>query len=73
MSALLASKNRRGLPGVSLVPCIPNVSRRDGNQVGSTGGVRVVILEGEAEAMLSEHAVDMKVERNLERTGGEYR
>jgi hypothetical protein len=42
---------RRGLP----VPCIPNVSRGngpgpDGNQVGSIGGARVVILEAEAEA-----------------------
>lgn len=29
----------------SPVPCIPNVSRGDGNQVGSIGGARLVILE----------------------------
>ncbi len=34
-----------GLPSVSLVSCIPDVSGGNGNQVGPSGGARVFILE----------------------------
>jgi len=47
-------QNCIGLPGVSLVSCVPNVGRGDGSQVGrkqvrATGRAKIVILEVGAE------------------------
>jgi hypothetical protein len=76
-----SQQNCLGPPCVSLVPCIPNPSRGDGNQVGYIGGVRVVILEAEATGNLEfttrgSHAVDtndMREIQGMQESAGELR
>ena len=81
-----SQQNRIGLPGVSLVPCISNVGRGDGNQAGespgrATGRTKMVILEVGAElagnlefAVGNRHAVIRMIEGRLrECNGGEVR
>jgi hypothetical protein len=49
-----SQQNCRSIPGISLVPRIPNVSRWDGNQVGSNvGSAKFDILEAEAEGWIT--------------------
>ena len=55
MRALLASGTIVDLPGVSLVPCIPNESREDRKQVGS---IEAVVLESNGFFTWIIHAVD---------------
>ncbi len=60
MRALIASRSIVGLPGVSLVPCIPNTSRGYGNQVGA---IEVIILESNRSNNRSRHGFHMLEKR----------
>jgi len=53
--ALLATRSIVGLPGVSLVPYIPNISRGHGNQIGT---IDIIILESNRSNNWSRHGVD---------------